>query len=266
MALRYTLLIFLVVCVGIAFPTQARANDNSLPSIEQALLNYLNYEICWGGGGPDMGTPYRFGQTATFLLTRGDDKGKFYLWSDSVAAPIGPHRDRFAYIYYGMLSGNDAGIANTEGYNESVVGHLSWVQQETARFSSKQVEKIAIDIPRDCVMSFPSSNEKTSKLNAVVSTLNYLVSEANHSASSPTYIVPLTAVVANFDTYYPSTLVYIEETGEVYSIGLHNSDNYFDDSDLRGNLLPDIVGHFRSDNSLVKKIKKYGITVQVTGK
>lgn len=265
MVLRHALLIFLVVCFGITHPTPARADDDSLPSIKQALLNYLNYGICWGGGGPGMGSPYRLGQTATFLLARGDDKGKFYLWSDSVAAPVGPRRDRFAFIYIGVLSGSDAGISDTESYNESFAGNMSWVQQETARFSSKQVEKITIDIPRDCVMSFPPSSEKTLKLNAVVSTLNHLVSEANHSGHSA-YIVPLTAIVADFDTYYPSTFVYIEETGEVYSVGLHNSDDYFDDSDLQGDLVPNNLGRFPSDDSLVKKIKKYGITVQVTGK
>lgn len=255
----------LLISCGIFFSVAAAASDRPLSSIKHALLNFLQYDICWGGGRPSAGMPYRFGKTGTVIVSYSKGKDRFFLWSDDLYAPIGPKHDRLAAIYYGASNGEDSEIENVDVYNVARQNALSWVGQATARFHSKSTENFVIDIPSKCAMEFPPSEEKTGMVNAIVNTMSSFVVQVNKTEHYH-YPIPLKIVIANFNVTYPRTFVYIETTGEIYSVELHNPDNYFDDTDLKHKLYPfNIVGTFHENNSFVRKIIKNGLPKEIKG-
>ena len=265
MTLQRRLLLTVIALVGASLTSSVSASSNHLASIQQALLSYLNYDICWGGGTPNA-SPLRFGESATILLSRDESEFKFFLWTDGLQQPIGKDHDHITQIFYGMFSGADAGIANVTSYNPSRMSRLSWVREETARFSSKDVEQFTIKIPSNCAMSFPPSREKAEMLEAIINTMNAVVSQVNRQGYSH-YALPAPAIVANFNVDYPRTFVYIKETGEIYAVVLHDATNYFDNSFLTGKSYPfNVIGKYGVDNALVQKIIKYGSPIEITGK
>ena len=108
-------------------------------------------------------------------------------------------------------------------------------------------------------MSFPPSQEKTVMVETIVKTFTGFAKQVNHEEQFQ-YPSPLHIVIANFDVGYPRTLVYVEETHEVYGVTLHDITNYFGDTFPKEGSYPfNLINYFGKDSPLAKKIMKYGI-------
>jgi len=219
----------LILALVLAVSIQAAAKTNGqlpLPLIRTALNNYINYDICWGDGGPHGGMPYRLGETINLSLAVSHSGKKFYLWGEYLRNIEALHQPQLSVIYYGDYFNHHAAISQ-ESYDYYVRGKQNWIMMERKKFAPDSIATFQYTIPSHCVMTFPPSQEKTAMVNNVVNTMTKLVKEAN------TYPAPLHIVIANFDVDYPRTLVYIEETHEVYGLTLHDITNYFGDTFLK---------------------------------
>ncbi len=246
-------LLILILLFSASFYAQAKNDEPpSLLLIRTALNNYINYEICWAGGGPHGGMLYRFGKTVILSLAVSKDEKKFYVWGDDLQYSIELHHPSLTDNYYGAYSNHMAAI----------IGMGGPFAIAPKRLVSVSAEKFDFTIPRQCVMTFPPSSEKTAMVNAIVNTMTDFVEQVNREEQFQ-YPSPLHIVIANFDVNYPRTFVYIEETHEVYALTLHDITNYFGDTFLKEGYPFSLINYFSRSNPFVRKILKYGIHKEI---
>lgn len=241
-------------------------SEPSVPLMKAALKSYVNYEICWAGGGLQAGTPYRVGKTVTLTLSINKNERKFYFWGDELQYAAELNQPPLADLYYGVYSKNLAVITGSDIANTTAANVMKWLMQRKDRYFSGQITKVDFTIPSDCVMNFPPSKEKTEMVDAIVKTMASFVEQVNREEQFE-YPTPLHVVIANFDVNYPRTFVYIEETNEVYALALHDITNYFGDTFLKEGYPFNLVNYFDKNSPFVKKIMRYGInkTINVPG-
>lgn len=254
----FVIVMALVCSISIRAVAKTNSQLPSLTSISTALSKYINYEMCSGDGGPHGGTPYFFGKHVTLSLTFSKDEGKFYIWGDDLQYSIELHHPRMADLYYGTYSDHRIAITGVDGANTAVKNIMQWLMRRKQKFFSGQIKKFDYTIPKQCVMSFPPSPEKTAMLNTIVNTMTDFVKQVDQRTQFQ-YPTPLHIVIANFDVDYPRTFVYIPETREVYNLTLHDITNYFGDTFLKDGYPLSLVNYFSKDSPFVKKILKYGI-------
>ncbi len=252
-------LIGILLLVGLVIPNHAMGmTPEKLSLATRALADYMNYDICWGDGGPHGPMPYRFGKTVSLSLAVGNNDKKFYVWGDDLRSSIALHHPQLSVIYYGNYSDHHAAISQ-ESFAYYIIGKKNWIMRERKKYSPTSVAIFRYTIPTHCVMIFPPSPEKTAMENAIVNTMAGFVEQVNRSGQFQEYPTPLHIVIANFDVDYPYTLVYIPETREVYDLALHDITDYFGDTFLKEGYPFNLVNYFSKNTPFVRKILKYGI-------
>lgn len=245
----------IIVCSpGVNYAASDTVNTPSISLITNALNNYINYHICWDNGG----TPYRFGTAVQVALAINKGKRKFYIWGDNLQYSIGRNHPYMANLYTGTYDKDRAVITGSANANTEIEHVMQWLYNQKKEVFIGEQEHFTFIIPSHCKMVFPPSAEKTRMINAIKIAVTKFVEQVDRISVHP-YYLPLHIIIANFDIYYPYTVLYFDQTHELYELKLHDNDHYFDDPYLHEGYPIGFVGHLSSKSPTVMKIKKYGI-------
>jgi len=118
-------------------------------------------------------------------------------------------------------------------------------------------------IPKDCTPNYdPASPKKEIMLKTVVGTIQIKLSNFVRQGIAK-YPRNLTILIADFNVDYPSTYVRVEGINEVYSVTLHDFENYDSDQFEREGEYP--FGEvYNKSKELLAKIHKHGIRREIT--
>jgi hypothetical protein len=133
------------------------------------------------------------------------------------------------------------------------------------KFSIGRLSEDAITIPTDCNPRYdPPTPRKQRMLETVINTLQKHLSVFMRSGVSK-YQSQITLTIADFNVDYPSTYILVEPPGHLFTVTLHNPQDY--DSDLyerEGEYPLREVRVKPHHKDLLEKIRKHGIVRKVT--
>lgn len=244
----FALLVLLMWCM---LPSSASADAPSAELLQQALQRYIMFDICWRDGNE----LYRVGSVGNALVTLDSEKGYFHIWSDALiekgAAPT-------ISLYKGRFKDDKAIVLSRESYSETSVD----AEGDKRLFAGSNAMKLSVHVPSEC--NYRDGDDKKLKINLTTGILDTFVqffSRVNHDHPGK-YPDRLKIVIADFHAYYPSTFVYIKDTGAVYEVSLGgSSEPYLDgyEPSVDNTFMNKYLGRFGSGDPLVKKIMKHGI-------
>ena len=211
--------------------------------IQRAVVSSLCYDIYWQGDF-GSGENYRRAEPLPFVLVlRGE---KFYMR----IMPVGvlPNGQPFEARRVGLDRLDRTIVASNSAYEwERVFADGPWIQGR-------------LMIPRDCTPHYASSTpQKERMLATVLSTMERTLSRFRQREPMK-YPRTLDLVIADFNVEYPMTYVLVDSEHAVYTIALHNAQDFDSDAYEREGIYPvgyRVIGPHTKE--LIEKIRKHGI-------
>ena len=236
-----------LLCLAVASPAASGASAR-IDRIREAVARSLCYDIYWAGAW-GHGENYQRNVPLPLTLVVGEEK--FYARIDPIGF-VGKDRQPVRVTRIGLDRGRRAVvIANHE-------------RDVDLRFSTGPLIEGTLTIPADCTPRYdPPTPEKARKLQTVVSTMQKQLSSLVRMGAAR-YPPEITLIVADFNIDYPSTYVLVEPAGDLYTLTLHNPEDY--DSNLyeREGEYPlrwvRVAPHLRD---LLGKIRRHGIIQKI---
>jgi hypothetical protein len=240
----------IIVACGVLFlsapsiPRALAAEDAGITArIKTAVTRSLCYDVYWGGG--------RFYRKGVPLPLKIKIEGtKFY----AQLQDVGDLGKRSVSLY-------QIGLVRAES---AVVTH-NFERGLEKRFLDTPVISDVLTIPTDCTPRYdPPAPQKERMLQTVVSTLKKQLSSFVR-AGVWKYPSGVRLTIADFNVDYPSTYILVEPPGHLYSVTLHNPQDY--DSDLYERQGEYPFGEIRvrpHHRPLLAKIRKHGIVRKIT--
>jgi len=243
-------LLFFIISVSLITGSMqfavAEYNGNVVERIKTAIIRSLCYDVYWAGGW-GSGEFYRRAEALPLkLFIEGET---FYARID----PIG---------FFGKnkqpMRANRIGIVRSD---QAVVVTNSKAGMDEL-FATKPIIKDTITIPANCTPHYdPTTPKKELMLRAVISTMQKRLSEFVKIGVAK-YPRELTLIIADFNIDYPSTYILVKQTKELYSVTLHDPQNYDSDEYEQSGEYP-FGGVYNKSKSLLAKIRKHGITRKI---
>lgn len=250
---KVLIFLFLVVLnAAHAGATQPVPADDQPASIKEALRKSLCYELYWQGQKFQVGVPLPL---QVKIL-----EGRFLAWVDDLKAT---HHVRMSGFFMGRVKDGRSIAVLTRGYNPDLSPQAPGYAEDRQHFVAGAM-KDTLTIPADCTPRYdPPTAEKARKLKTVVSTMQKQISSLVRMGAAR-YPPEITLIVADFNIDYPSTYVLVEPAGDLYTLTLHDPEDY--DSDLyeRQGEYPlrwvRVAPHLRD---LLGKIRRHGIIQKI---
>jgi len=267
-----TALFMLMLCAGTTSAYGGDVDSGDTIAIKKAVTSWLCWDKYWGWG------PYELGRLLPIKI-KSDGKA-FYVWVDDLVVM---DQVRMAAFYEGRMKDGRAAVILREAYDLSghprastkkkkkegtfesggpAVTGSSLPQQRSEMFDTGLVIHTDLAIPTDCTPHYEAATqEKDLMMKTIIKTIkDHLTFSLVKKGSANT--TKLKMVIANFNVDYPSTYVLIEPGNTVYSVALHDAQDY--DSHLfeREGAYPADVDEEPSAE-LVSRIKKNGIVKEI---
>lgn len=177
-----------------------------------ALKRHVCFSRTW------WGDPYaRLGQTVT-VDVRVDGRTA-YLWSEDMRAVPRVRRWADSYVVVGRQAGPV--VTQRSGYNIELLRGEPGYERERRRVYAAQTQRLRVDLPTVCEPKFEPDNATKLEMKATLAG-SLSTALATWGRRAPRTGVRMT--LANFDTDYPETFAYRQDTGEVLRIGLLSND------------------------------------------
>lgn len=250
--MRKLLFMFLLVC-GISVsvvPNDYASNANEVSSIKNALLRRLCFEIYWEWSDrPSSTLPMRI---------RIEDES-FRIWINDLRVTKKAH---MAGYFVGRLRNGRAAIIHSEAYNINLTPSVPGYVENKPLFDAKDVIEDTLILPSDCTPRYdPISPQKELMLRTVVSTVQKTLSSWVKEGIAK-YPREVTLIIADFNVDYPSTYILVKPINKVYSVTLHDPQDYESDEYERSGEYP--FGEvYNKSKSLLAKIRKHGIVRKI---
>lgn len=198
----------LIAAAVASIAAPAGANDLTAGQAVETLRRHVCFSRTW------WADPYaRLGQTVTVDL-RIDGRGA-YLWSEDMRAI--PRVRRWADSYMVVMRPAGPVVSQRSGYNIELLRGEPAYERERRRVYSAQTQRVRVDLPATCEPKFdPDTPAKLEMKAAVQASLANAI--ATWGRRPPRGGVRMT--VANFNTDYPETFAWRQDTGEVLRVGL----------------------------------------------
>ncbi|TAJ69082.1 MAG: hypothetical protein EPO51_23885 [Phenylobacterium sp.] len=184
------------------------AADLTAAQAVEALRRHVCFSRTW------WADPYaRLGQTVTVDLRI--DGRTAYLWSEDMRAV--PRVRRWADSYVVVARPAGPVVTQRSGYNIELLRGEPAYERERRRVYAGQAQRVRVDLPATCEPKFdPDTPAKAEMRAAVLNSLSTALATWGRRPARG----GVRMTVANFNTDYPETFAYRQDTGEVLRIGL----------------------------------------------
>ncbi len=235
-------------------PRPAGASEaNELKTVTEVVTRYLCYEVYWAGKSYRRGIP--------LSLEVKIDGDRFSAWVHEVM--VEP-RVRASVFLMGSLRKGKVGVGLRRGYNEYLAPRFPTYTKDRSHFSQGPVSRTAVTIPEDCTPHYdPVTPEKDRMLSTIVTTVQRFLSSLVR-AGIWVGNRNVTLTIAAFDVDYPHTYILVEPPGDLYTVALHDPQDYSNDEYECSGEYP--IGEVLAESErqdLLPKIRKHGVTRQV---
>lgn len=191
---------------------RAAAADLTATQAIDALVRHVCFSRTW------WGDPYaRLGQTVTVDLRV--EGRTAYLWSEDMRAVPRVRRWADSYVVTGRAAG--AVVTQRSGYNIELLRGEPAYERERRRVYAAQTQRVRVDLPPACAPKFDPDTPLKAEMKALVAG-SLSTALATWGRRPPRGGVRMT--IANFNTDYPETFAWRQDTGEVLRIGLITGD------------------------------------------
>jgi hypothetical protein len=225
---------------------------NDVRIVKDGLVKRLCYESYWGlGGYPRKPVPIKI---------RIDRPEKtFHIWINDFEVTETYH---MADYLSGILRDKDAVVLRHSGYNiELRPPHRGYLEHRPL-FDGEGVVEDILEMPADCTPHYdPTTPKKELMLSTVIKTVQYRLEDFARMGIAK-YPRELTLIIADFNIDYPMTYVLVEQTNKVYTITLHDFQDYESDEYERMGEYP-FGERYKPAKSLIEKIRKHGIRKKI---
>lgn len=248
-------LVLLFSCFATSFTEGVSvSDDNQIAPIRESLSRNFCYEVYW-----EAGANYKLGSSLQVEMKFVGEK--FLVWINNMEMK-GPYH--VAGFYTGRLKDEKGVIIRRESYNIDLKPHVPGYSENRSLFEKNTVIKDTIIIPSDCTPHYdPQTPKKELMLRTVVSTVQKQLNRWGGQGIVK-YPHELTLVIADFNIDYPSTYVLVEQTKNLYSVTLHDPQNYDSDEYERNGEYPlGEVYNQSKTKSLIAKVRKHGIIQKI---
>lgn len=242
------LLVFFSADSPLASDSSSSTPGEKIARIKNAMVKSLCYDVYWAGGW-GHGEHYQRGVQLPFkIVIEGE---KFYARVDPIGF-VGKDRQPARATRIGIdRDGRTVVISNYEKDMEQI-------------FSGSSLIEDALVIPTDCTPHYdPPTPQKERMLQTVVSTMQKQLSSFVRMGAA-TYPQKVTLTIADFNIDYPSTYILVEPPGHLYTVTLHNPQNYESDEYEREGEYPlgeiQVKPHLKP---LLAKIRKHGVIREI---
>ena len=216
--------------------------------IKEALSRSLCYELYWQGQKYQVGVP--------LPLDIKIQQERFLAWIDDLKVAQGV---RMSGFFIGRVKDGKGVALLDRGYNVDVSPQVPGYAEDRRHFVGGTM-KDTLTIPTDCTPRYdPPTPQKERKLQTVVTTMQKQLSSFVRIGAAK-YPREITLIIADFNIDYPRTYVLVKPPGELYTVTLHNRQDYDDDLYEREGEYP--LGSLRVTphlKDLLAKIHKHGI-------
>lgn len=190
----------------------AAAADLTAVQAVEALVRHVCFSRMW------WGDPYvRLGQTVTVDLRI--DGRTAYLWSEDMRAVPRVRRWADGYVVVNRLAGPV--VVQRSGYNIELLRGEPAYERERRRVYAAETQRIGVDLPATCEPKFDPDTPLKAEMKALVAS-SLSTALATWGRRAPRGGVRM--IIADFNTDYPETFAWRQDTGEVLRIGLISND------------------------------------------
>ncbi len=248
--LHWKLLLFIISVSLITGSMQfavAEDNGNVTEGIKTAIIRSLCYDVYWAGGW-GSGEDYRRGEALPLkLLIEGET---FYARIDPIGF-FGKNKQPMRAERIGIVRSDQAVVVANSMY-----GSMDEL------FATKPIIKDTITIPTDCTPHYdPPTPQKELMLQTVISTMQKQLSDFVRLGIWK-YKGEVTLIISDFNIDYPSAYILVEQTKDVFSVTLHDPQNYDSEEYEQTGEYP--FGQvYNTSKSLLIKIRKHGIVRKI---
>lgn len=197
----------------------AIASDERVTAVKKALARFICYTNFWYGGEYLQGAPLDFE-----LKFEGD---RFYITTNDEKMKSEKNDERVVGIYEGSVKN---GIGMVEHGLSFDIKHLEkplpQYNEHRRHFETGPIIKASMIVPKDCTPRYdPMTPRKEILIDDIVATFQRML--RRYAAEGlEKYPDKVTLVIADFNLDYQFTFVIIEPVKEVYSVTLHDWDDY----------------------------------------
>ena len=246
-------LFFLMICsIGIYLDEHKNAfADNQTSSIRNAMVRFLCFEVYWERSDYKLGT--------TFPMKIDIDKNNFQIWINDLKVNKRAH---VAGFFTGRLRNGEAAVIGHEAYNIKLTPPVIGYIENKAMFDSKDVIEDTLTVPSDCTPHYdPTTPKKELMLRTVISTVQKELSSWVRQGIAK-YPREITVIIADFNVDYSYTYVLVKQTNDVFSVALHDFQEYDSDEYERDGEYP-FGTIYNTSKSLLEEIRKHGIVRKI---
>jgi len=226
---------------------------DQVASVKQALSQALCYGVYW------MGSNYDLGRSLPIQIRM--DGPEVFVWIPDLEVTKSDH---MAGFFVGRLKEGKGVVTHAESYNINLTPPLPAYLKNRRYFETGTVIKETLTMPEDCTPNYdPSSPQKELMVRTVVSTMQKTLGRWAKT-SIKKYPAEVNIIIADFNIDYPSTYVLVKPGDELYSVTLHDPQDYDSDEYEREGIYP--LGERRVEpgmENLLAKIRKHGITRKI---
>ncbi len=248
-------LFFLFVSSCISGPVMA---DDRVLAVKEALARFICYTDFWYADMDVEGAPLDFE-----LKFEGD---KFYIWVNDEKLRSSRKGAQFIGIYEGSIKNGKGMIESGMTYNIKQSRTLPQQFAEHRRhFETGPIIKTSMVVPKDCTPRYdPMTPRKEVLIDAIAKTIQKML---RRYAAEGRRVYPerMTLLIANFNLDYQFTFVIVEPINAVYSVALHDWDDYQGDEYGRDGEV--LTGERTMDvfsKETLREVRRHGIVREIT--
>lgn len=249
-------LLTVLVCLSVLM-AQRTAVAASTEAVTGAIEQRICFEDFWWNRDS-----FRLGKTVP--LTLRTDGDKTYVWSEALS--VVPGAPRWANYFSVFTKDDRTVVGSSYGYNlDSVRGTADFEKKRAQVFGGGKIEKIELRVPADCTPHFTQETPlKVQMLKVVETTMAKELTLLNKNGGAH-YPRQIRIVIANFNTDYPETQVFIPSMEQVFHVALQDAADPLSDKFLKQGEYPIMPEYDKQAvKALGDKIDQYGIVREIT--
>lgn len=250
--MRKVMFFLFLVCIGLFNAGSSYSfADYEVASIKNSLSRWLCFERYW---------EWPIDRPSSILPMRiKSDDNTFRIWINNLEVTKESH---MAGYFIGRIRNGHAAIISREAYNINLTPPVPGYVKNKKLFEHDSVIEDVLIMPSDCSPHYDQPTpQKELMLQTAVSTMQKRLSEFAKMGIAK-YPKELTLIIADFNIDYPSTYILVDQTKEVYSVTLHDPQNYDSDEYERSGEYP--FGElYNKSKTLLEKIRKHGIVRKI---
>ena len=230
------------------------AAEIPIAAVTRAIQRYVCFQAFWNARDQ-----YRLGHSVTVTLHYEPDK--VYAWSESLSTV--QHVKAWADFFVVVGRGDQVLVSDLTGFNVDNMREEPNFKRDKSLVFTDPSRETSILLPANCTPHLlPTEPLKTRMLDVVEKTIaNQLLSVDNDKVKPGSNVK---IIIAEFDTDYPWTYVFVPETNEMWIVSLRGKSDPFGDQAISAGEYPSgLVYNKDWIETLKGKLAAFGIVRQI---